>query len=517
MKNFIKLLSKNEEKIKIFFVIYAIYCSLKIGISWDEAYYQVIGKINLNYLLSFGNIDENFFSKYRYSTLYWSFASLISQIVPSKFSVEIFHLINTFFGLVTIVGVYQVSKKIFNKKIAKISLILLFFIPLFFGHLAINNKDMILTFSHIWIIYYIIKYSFNEYNFKNRFFILLKISLLSAIGTGIQLFFLGSLLPVFLFFLFYLLYSKKRGFKKIIFDFIIYLILFYSILLFFWVDAHENILTQPFVFIKDILSQPLGWPFNLINGTYVSSRDIPNNYLLINYIYKLPEYILFLYLLSIPLIIINFKKLSKEIKNFNIIFFCVLILLIYPSVLLYFIPFAIYDGVRLFLWSVPYLVIIPSISIFVILKNKYIFLKYILSILIVFHFINFVSITPYHYTYLNFLSGPKNERYKKFENDYWSTSLKELIDSSDLKENKINFHTCGVSPEIVKKYMKKKYNRSEFTYLNNANYIIMTNRTLFSKKNKEISNCFDEYSTDNIHQVIRNGIVLSAIKKYKHE
>ena len=113
MNNFIKLFSKHEKKIKILLILYALYCSIIIGVSWDEQYYQVIGKINLDYLLSFGLIDEDFFSKYRYSTLYWSFASLISQIVPDKFNVEIYHLINTVFGLLTIVGLYQVVKKLY--------------------------------------------------------------------------------------------------------------------------------------------------------------------------------------------------------------------------------------------------------------------------------------------------------------------------------------------------------------------------------------------------------------------
>ena len=149
-----KLYYKYENKIKFLLVLYALYCSIKIGLSWDEQYYQLIGKLNLNYLLSFGLIDEHFFSKYRFSTLYWSLASFISQMFPQKYSFEIYHLINTIIGLFAIIGLYKIIKRLFNKQIANFSAILLFFIPFFFGHLAINNKDMIITFSHIWIIYY---------------------------------------------------------------------------------------------------------------------------------------------------------------------------------------------------------------------------------------------------------------------------------------------------------------------------------------------------------------------------
>lgn len=131
MKKYFTFLLEKEKTIKFLLIIYAFYCSYKIGMSWDESYYHQIGKISLKYLLSFGQIDEPFFSKYRYSTLYWSISSLISQIVPNKFSIEIYHIINTFFGLMTIVGLHKINKILFNKTIAKISSLLLFCTPFF--------------------------------------------------------------------------------------------------------------------------------------------------------------------------------------------------------------------------------------------------------------------------------------------------------------------------------------------------------------------------------------------------
>ena len=98
-----------------------------------------------------------------------------------------------------------------------------------------------------------------------------------------------------------------------------------------------------------------------------------------------------------------------------------------------------------------------------------------------------MPIVFYHYTFLNFLSGEKESRYKKFENDYWSVSLKELIQNSNLPGKKINFFSCGVNPSVVKNYMKQKYKNVVYTDLKEASYIIMTNRTLFSEKNKSKS------------------------------
>ena len=63
--------------------------------------------------------------------------------------------------------------------------------------------------------------------------------------------------------------------------------------------------------------------------------------------------------------------------------------------------------------------------------------------------------------------------------------------------------------------MKQKYKNVEYTDIKKASYIIMTNRTMFSENNKSISNCYDEYNLENIAEVKRNGVVLSAIKKLR--
>lgn len=520
MKKYFTLLIEQETKIKILLIIYTLYCSFNIGMSWDESYHQKIGDINLKYLLSFGQIDEPFFSKYRYSTFYWSVLSFINQMFPQKFNLEIYHILNSFFGLMTIVGLYKLNKILFNKSIAKISSIFLFFIPFFYGHFAINFKDIILAFAHVWIIYYIYKYIFFDYRFKKKLLIIFKISLLSALGTGVQLLFLGSLIPVILIFMMIVLFFKKKSFKILLTDFILFFFLFYFVLVLFWVDTHDNIIKLPFEFLIKTLSIDVGWSFNLLNGDYLNSDDTPYNYLLINYFYKLPEFLIILYVLTIPILFFNRKLLKSKFKNFKKIILITFLLLIYPSLVLFIIPYPVYDGVRLFLWSAPYLVIIPSITTYVILINENFFynlIKITLSILFVIHIFNFLTITPYHYTFLNYFSGNKELRYKKFENDYWSTSLKELILSSRLGDGRVTFYSCGVNPEIAKMYMKQKYKRSEFTNKNNAAYVIMTNRTLLSEKNNKITNCYDEYEAENVHQIKRNGIILSAIKKNKNE
>ena len=122
--------------------------------------------------------------------------------------------------------------------------------------------------------------------------------------------------------------------------------------------------------------------------------------------------------------------------------------------------------------------------------------------------------TPYQYTYLNLFNGKSENRYKKFENDYWASSLEELIKRSRFDEGKITkFATCGVPAETSKIYFEEKgYYDFTFVHPEEADYIIMTNRV---SRYHGVMNCFDLFKGNDIAVVKRNGLILSVIRKIK--
>ena len=185
---------------------------------------------------------------------------------------------------------------------------------------------------------------------------------------------------------------------------------------------------------------------------------------------------------------------------------------------MFFMPFPVNDGMRLFLWILPYYCIIPGLTIYYLIENiKLIIPKItltILSILAIFYLFFFISITPYQYTYLNILNGKNEKRYKKFENDYWATSIKELIKNAKFKTNDvINFGTCGFITAALKEQLKKRSDLNyRFVSPEKADYIIMTNRV---SRYHGVVNCFDIFQGTDIATVKRNGLVLSVIRKSK--
>ena len=125
----LKKLNKKKQKVLLFFLfIFSIYSALSIGLSWDEGFHSLQGKITLDYLFSLGKINKDLFYREYYSPIYWSLQYFLTNIFPFKYQAEAGHLVNLFFSICTIFGISKIGKELFNKD---------FHFP-FFPHLLTN-------------------------------------------------------------------------------------------------------------------------------------------------------------------------------------------------------------------------------------------------------------------------------------------------------------------------------------------------------------------------------------------
>ena len=184
-----------------------------------------------------------------------------------------------------------------------------------------------------------------------------------------------------------------------------------------------------------------------------------------------------------------------------------------------------YDGMRKFMFIIPYFVIVPSLGIYYILSNINLksnkILFSLLSVLGLVFLFKFFSLTPYQYVYLNYLNGKTSNNYTKFENDYLATSMKELFEKSKFPKNQaIKLNYCGVGEGKIRRYLREyklskvKLNKKEF------DYIIMTNRVNWDSINwkdprplDKAKSCFQSFDGKLLSSVSRNGLKLSMIKK----
>jgi len=165
--------------------------------------------------------------------------------------------------------------------------------------------------------------------------------------------------------------------------------------------------------------------------------------------------------------------------------------------------------------------LIPSLFFYFILRNLKTFIFKIFLIFLIFlkivFFFNFIYITPYHYSYFNFFSGPKENIHKKFEIDYWSTSLKELIKNLDISEFKNKkIASCGFGSDLASRYFIKYHNyHFKFkNYSDQPDYVIIINRV--SRINNQIDTCDNFFKGIDIHTVKRNNQMFSYVRKLNY-
>ena len=136
-----------------------------------------------------------------------------------------------------------------------------------------------------------------------------------------------------------------------------------------WPDTHKNVFIMPYQLFIESFNEIIGISLGLLNGNFYNTAETPKSYLIINLFYKLPEFILLSYLVFIYLILKNKSFFNSQFKFFNTKLISILIIIVFPNLLLLISPYKIIDGLRLFLYLIPYICIIPGLTIYYLIIN----------------------------------------------------------------------------------------------------------------------------------------------------
>ena len=508
----------------LFFFSYAIFYAFKLSITSDAGFYVALGKSRLDYLLSLGLVKEKVnISQEAFAGIYLTLVAFISDFFPRKIEIQIFYILNFISSSIAAVGVYKLSKLLFNRQIAIYTFIFLFFFSAFFGHMQINGRDTVILFCNIWIAFFAIKYL--SFNLKKNKKYIIYLSILFSIGMGVRFQFVATLVPL-LMYIFYKIYFTTKTNKIIFFKDLLKIISFSIIIIFvFWTPVHSNFILKIQEIYNYNINYSWGWPYNMINGDIYLTTNYPWNYLIKFFFYKSPEYIIFLYTFFFIFFVPLIKKIKTEIKLFNEKIYFEILSIFYPMLLVFFLKIQLYDEIRLFLFLIPYFLIIPAISFYYLVSNlSEGFNKLLIafcSMLFLYYIYSFFLLAPYQYVYVNSFAGKFASLDKKFENDYWGISLKELVGKINAneemsKKNYIKFIVCGLPGASVKYNLNNLENKINFKIVRpeeNPDYVILNNRTIKSLKSDDIHTCFKEYTGKNIIKVERKNLVISAIKE----
>ena len=533
-----------------FLILFAWWTSLSIGLSSDEYFHHINGLKRYNFLTSLGE-DENFqfrnneFYPGLYDTLSYAIGQII-LIINKKFYANnidiVMHSVNIFFSTLSILGLYLFSKKIFNKNIALISVLLTLLNPFFFGHMGMNSKDIVVFFSLIWFSYYFYLYcSENEKLIKNLLFA----SFFLGFGCGVRLTFLVVVFPVIICGLIYLNYKYRSDYLNLIKRLIPHIFITFFITIFFVVLCwphifkaiqSDNLLRFLSIIIKNTINWNDGPKIGLLNGEYYEVFNTPKSYFVYFIFYRLPIYFSILLIFSYYLIFFKKLKIRDEIADFNNKFLIINSIAFFPILLVLILSANVYDNIRLFLFVIPFFCIVASFSINQLFKtfkdntkNK-IFVSIIL-ILFSFSFYRFIILTPYQYTYVNYAYPSYEKTIDKFEQDYWGTSYKELVKKMKSKYSvkevqSFKIADCYGGDSTLLYYLNRNFGVKRLYNIDErplrATHIVLTNRSFLDVLNNPlIGDLVDEKGTmkvKDMEKIVRTpGVKTTCFSHYEGE
>ena len=514
------------------YVILALLTYKDFGITWDEfvdynkgvVSYQLIFKktvenpFDLNKhnghlditdepdsYSSFNRFVDTDRTRFTNFILYSGFYPMVLFILNKNKSIEIYHLLNILFSLGIFISLYAVLFHYYkNQKIAILGPIFLFLTPRFLGHIPGNPKDIPFA-----VMYFI---SFSAIFFltssKNK---LTKVLILGLCFGLTQDFRIAAITLYGILILFdiytYTLEKQKNPeasgtwgqfFIEETQTVILIAITALLVSVLTWPYLGMNVLPN----LQELLTLRTNFPWEhtvIYQGKELKGTQLPGHYLVTWFAITTPLIILIPALLS-PLTI---KKRFQ-----NKLFVLLLLTLVINMTLYIIIKPVTYDGLRHFLFLVPFvsaLGVMAIVEFFQNTKRTLISIGIVIIILLNAVVISrqIVSLHPYQYIFFNSLVGGLQGAHKKYDTEYWGASYSEAInwfkENIATDKNKLyGIHILG-----IKRY--KVYQASNIINVHPkiADYIFRFTRRMQEEPKKE----------DIVHIIERNNVPLVFITK----
>ena len=460
--------------------------------------------------------DQNKYSSYkRYVKMkrekfhpylsYSGFYPMTLFILNKNKTIETYHLLNMLFALGIFVALYALLYAQYeDQKIAILGPIFLFLTPRFIGHIPGNPKDIpfaVMYFISCTAIYF----------FASSKKVLIKILVMGLLfGLAQNLRIAGiSLYVIIMLFDTYTFYLEKQNknkesetwaefFTKETQSIILIGIVAMLLLVLTWPYLGLNVISNV-INMYDV-GRDFPWEAKVMyQGLLLKGRELPGHYLVTWFAITTPLVILITALLS-PFVI------KKRFQNKLFILF--LLTLVTTMTIYAIIKPVIYDGLRHFLFIVPFVSALGVIAIVEFFKNtkrKLIRIGIVIIILVNVVVISrqIVTLHPYQYIFFNSLVGGLQGAHKKYDTEYWGASYNEAINwfknniATD-KNRTYKIHIWGIG-----RYKIYQAHNIKNVPIEKAEYVFRFTRRMKEEPKKE----------DIIHIVQRNNIPLVFIEK----
>ncbi|MDR3424446.1 MAG: glycosyltransferase family 39 protein [Alphaproteobacteria bacterium] len=416
---------------------------LDYGITWDEELQSQYGLAIADYYASWFK-DHRFdeiFNLYLYGGMFDGLAAVVDQYLPLRIY-DSRHLLNALFGLLGMWGTWRVGRLLGDGATALLALILLATVPMYYGHMFNNPKDIPFAVGIIWIVYFMTR----SYA-KPELPVLLKLGVVLGLTLGVRvggaMIFFFWLAPMGIVAGLPWLRQRNGENARVVFKDVWHKAwrvvlpvgaVGYAVMLLCWPWAQQNPIMNPLHALAEFSNFPQIVEV-LFDGTTYMSTDLPWYYVPLYFGIQLPELLLFLLAASVFFLPKTWRHFTLAQKQG----FSLIVLMMGVPVLYAMLRHpALYDNVRHFLFAVPLMCVVAALGArtgFVWCVSQFrnhaakhavaAALCVFVAILLGSQIVIMARLHPYEYIYDNQFIGGVSGAYGKYSSDYWGSSFKD--------------------------------------------------------------------------------------------
>jgi len=404
------------------------------GLAWDDPFGEQYGTLIVDYILS-GGADgrvDDFRNLQNYGGLFDGLAALASMVSPLE-PFHTRHLLVAMTGALGALGVWAMARALGGAAAGFWALAIVLAMPTYTGHMFINAKDIPFAAATIWTLYFAMRALADFPQVSDKTALGLGLALGATMGVRIG----GAVLVAYLGVLLAMHFlwrddrtpsSVRESARAVAIASGVSFVLTFAL----WPSA------WPFMFDKAVLAllDTAKFKFDvdvLFQGAEVNSLDLPLAYVPGYFAVKLPDVILVLVFVALPLAMARFVRaygLGDRLVVFGLS--ALALGIFFPPLFAMSVHSAHYDALRHFIFVLPPLAVLLGVETAAALawlgtKQRVLGVLAGLAVAagLVLPVTAMVQLHPYAYTYYNRLAGGAQGAQGRYELDYWATSYRE--------------------------------------------------------------------------------------------
>lgn len=409
------------------------------GIAWDAPSHVRYGELILAFFRS-GFEDRRFLDlgvHAYYGGLFDLTAELLRGALPFTIH-ETRNLLSALAGLAAMAGTWRLGRYLGGEWAGLAALLLLALLPSFYGHMFINAKDTPFAAGYVWTLYFAVRAAEALPNVPTGRALLLAL----ALGTTLAFRIGGVLLILDLGLLLLLHLAWRRGgresvrFPLLLKNALWILIPAYLLMIAAWPLALLHPLAGPLKAMAVMSDFPHWVGTILFMGSHIPVLDLPPDYLPIYLSVKIPEFLLVLLVVALPLALWGTRRAVREGDRRMLFGYAALWLgAFFPPLFAIVRQMPHYDGIRHFLFILPPLAVLAGVetaraAAWLAQRRPALLIPAgtLLTSAMILTVADMIRLHPYQYVYYNALTGGLRGAEGRFELDYWAVSYKEAAE-----------------------------------------------------------------------------------------